>query len=529
MSQSYILSFELTLPQRIYPYLDRLFNVFKWEVRRTVGEIWNEDFFKRFKGRGSASAILKEILKKPPNIPSRVHRNILELSGEIVRSHIERKRIYDYLMEKPCRVLFDEDRIADELNASPLFVLNVQRQVRKILRKEKDKKSYFQVVKPSFNGEVVIFSADDSVENGQFKKLRFSRRYIEFEIKVPDGNSWKWIKVRKLIPDRLKKFLTEAKRTCAPLIKKVYLKSGLSIYRLVIPLEFETRFSEGSLKVFSLDLSPSEKRLGVGVIVSPEGHSRPIFFNAEKMVKKLERILKEISNLEKKIDNIADEIHITGNREHKVRLEKRLKHLFAEQKLKWRKFKELRKQILEVFTKLILEYARAYDYSFIAVERLKFSRLSDWKNRRMRRLFSQWFYARFIERLRQKALRYGLRVLLINPYRTSRVCHKCGGEGKLEKLEFKCQCGTYDRDYNASVNIGKRALEKLVSGAKSEPYRGEDIPARFPFLQGTIHLKGKALLSILPLTLLLSYLRLVETSYLKLSRLSRYLQTDKYG
>lgn len=102
MSQSYILSFELTLPQRIYPYLDRLFNVFKWEVRRTVGEIWNEDFFKRFKGRGSASAILKEILKKPPNIPSRVHRNILELSGEIVRSHIERKRIYDYLMEKPC-------------------------------------------------------------------------------------------------------------------------------------------------------------------------------------------------------------------------------------------------------------------------------------------------------------------------------------------------------------------------------------------------------------------------------------------
>ncbi|MCS7285321.1 MAG: transposase, partial [Hydrogenobacter thermophilus] len=120
MSSRYILSFELTLPQWVYPHLDRLFNLFKWQVRKTVNSIWNEEYFQKLKEKTSAMSVLKKDIAKPSHIPSRVHRNILELSGQIVRSNIERKQIYDYLMEKPCRVIWSEYKIAEELNTSPL-------------------------------------------------------------------------------------------------------------------------------------------------------------------------------------------------------------------------------------------------------------------------------------------------------------------------------------------------------------------------------------------------------------------------
>ena len=51
----------------------------------------------------------------------------------------------------------------------------------------------------------------------------------------------------------------------------------------------------------------------------------------------------------------------------------------------------------------------------------------------------------------------------------------------------------------------------LACKTKSKPYMGEDTPARFPSLQ------------------VLTRLRLVETSYLKLKSLLKYVNTDKYG
>jgi len=534
MSNTYTLSFELTLPQWVYPYLDRLFNVFKWQVRKTINSIWNEEYFQKLKEKTSAMSVLKKDIPKPPHIPSRVHRNILELSGQIVRSNIQRKQIYDFIIEKPCRVIWSEYKIAEELQTSPLFVENIQRQVIRVLKKYKQKKDYLEVINPIFNGNVVITFADDSIEKGQFRRLKLTSNFLEFEIKIPNGNSWQWVKLKKLIPDRLKKSLLKAKRVASPLIKKVNLKSGYSIYRLVISLEFETKdLKENNLRTFSVDLSPSENRLGVGVIVYPEGYSKPVFFSAEKIIKKLERILKEISKLESKIDNISNQIHITTSKSHREKLKDRLRHLYTEQNLRWRKFKALRKQVLEVFTNLVIQHAKAYNCSFIAVERLKFSDFPQWKDSKMRRHFSQWFYSRFNERLKQKAIIFGIKVLSVNPYKTSRICHKCGKEKKPEMLQFSCECGVYDRDYNAAVNIGKRALQILVRGTKSKPYMGKDTPGRVPFPLVPAHqvlpYKFKAFLSLISLTKLISYLRIVETSYLRLKNLNRWTGSDKYG
>mgnify|MGYP001626259569 CR=1 FL=1 len=528
-SSSIIVSYEITLPQRIYLHLDRLFSVFRRSVRNFIDMFWNENTLGLLNQKGHTCSILKEIVQRPQNLPSRVFRNALEITGQILRSQIERKRLFDAFMQYPCLVLYNEREIAKRLNTSTWFALNVKRQILKLIRNG-ERRDYFSLAKPSFSGSVVITSADDSLEKGQFKRLRIEKNKLIFELKVPVGNAWDWIKVEKFVPDRLRKALKNAKEIKAPLIKKVDLKSGFSIYRLVIPLEIQTKVKDKVERVFALDLSPSEKRIGVGVVVDSEGYSKPVFFNAYKMFKKLERLYREISNLEKKIDHIADDLHSTFKREHKEKLYQRLRHLYQEQKLRWRKFKDLRKQVLESFTNLVILHAKAYNCDAIAIEDLKFKDLPDWKNKRLRRIFSIWFYSKFEDRLRHKAQREGIKVLSVNPFNTSQVCHECGSKSKANRLEFACEsCGKhFDRDYNASVNIGLKALT-LACKTKSKPYKGKDIPARFPSLQVLTRYKFKSLLTLLSLSKLVAYLRLVETSYLKLKSLLKYVSADKYG
>ncbi|MGC8853281.1 MAG: zinc ribbon domain-containing protein, partial [Hydrogenobacter sp.] len=169
-----------------------------------------------------------------------------------------------------------------------------------------------------------------------------------------------------------------------------------------------------------------------------------------------------------------------------------------EQKLRWRKFKELRKQILESFTNLVIVHAKAYGCDAIAIEDLNFKDLPDWKNKRLRRFFSTWFYSKFEDRLRHKSQREGIKVLSVNPFNTSQVCHECGSKSKANRLEFVCEsCGKhFDRDYNASVNIGIKALT-LACKTKPKPYKGKDTPARFPSLQVLTRYKFKSLLTLL--------------------------------
>ncbi|MEM3630918.1 MAG: zinc ribbon domain-containing protein [Nitrososphaerota archaeon] len=69
--------------------------------------------------------------------------------------------------------------------------------------------------------------------------------------------------------------------------------------------------------------------------------------------------------------------------------------------------------------------------------------------------------------------------ILIDSYKTSRICSRCGNEGKLIKYlakgkikrYFKCNnCGYKDnRHFNASANIAKRTIEILKKVAFPEP------------------------------------------------------------
>lgn len=84
---------------------------------------------------GSARDIFKSAISKPDRIPSRLYRNALGMIGQIVRSPIDRRRIFEYFAENTSKLEKKKKEVAIKLGYSQLFVFNVKRQVQKILKK----------------------------------------------------------------------------------------------------------------------------------------------------------------------------------------------------------------------------------------------------------------------------------------------------------------------------------------------------------------------------------------------------------
>jgi len=538
---SLTLSYSLTLPQSIYPHLNYLMSINKRLIRGWIPTLWNNQTLNKLKQTGKALSILKPIIKRQEKwIPSRVYRNSLELTGQILRSQIERKEIYEHIANYPCTIHYTDNYLASILEKPPLFILNIQRQIRKQLKRGQIEKDYLKAVKPDFNANVFITSADDSIQNGQFKKLEFYRQnglwFMKLQIKLPTNNQkFEWFEIKKTVPNKIAKVLNKGAKAKAPIIKKEILSSGYEIFKLIIPFEIKIDLPRieqiEETKVLAIDLSPSENRLAIATVVEEGGHSKPIFFKSKRMIRKIDRIQKEIDRIEKKIDHIADDIHKSKSKEHREKLENRLKHLYQEQKRRQKKIKQLRKEILEIFTNWTIEYAISYGIKVIAIEKLGFKDIPNWRSSKAIKRFTDWFYSKVKSKLEYKAKIRGIRILEINPANTSRYCHRCESKGKVNKLIFKCECGEYDRDYNASVNIGKRAIKiiKSIKAGKSKSRRQSlrDSPARNPFRQGLASFTS--LLSEIPLTRLVAYSSLVEVSAIKLKKLIKWADLHDYG
>lgn len=435
------LTYDVTLPRFLWKNLHRLFEQGKGETNKLIRELWNEAGFSILKRKGEASAILKGVVKRPSYIPSRIFRNILECSGRIIRSQIKRKEIFEKLLK-------------GENPGKNLLVRNILRQIENLKKKGRKPDNYFQLSPPIFSGNIFLTSSDDSIENGQFKRLRVCEEYIELRIKLPVAfGRYSCFEAKIKTPERIRKALLSGGKVKAPVLRRVKNKNNKLDRK---PYQEE--------KVLGIDLSPSVKRLAVGVIKGRKEESRPIYFKAEKVIKKVLRIRKEVSFLERKIDNIRNQLEETKSRDHKKKLHRRLKHLFSEQKLKQRKLKNIRKQILEILTKQIAEIAKLERVSLVAVERLKFKDFPEWKGRRFRLLFSSWFYSKFTERLEQKLKLSGIKLKQINPAYTSKRCHVCGSFLKGKGLYLFCEnCKKkWDRDYNAAWNIANKGYISLL-------------------------------------------------------------------
>jgi len=239
-------------------------------------------------------------------------------------------------------------------------------------------------------------------------------------------------------------------------------------------------YSEDELGRNFLTVDWGLNKLVTVCVFSPSGEqiSRPFFLKCDKIQKKLLRIRKEIDNLKSKRDNLPR--HSTKSIWYNREIAKR-----------WRKFRQIQKQVSHLASNVIVEIAKLYNCSKIYVENLcslkskKLSRRLNWQiNSQVR--------CQVFEKVEYKARLAGICLERpINPAYTSRYCPKCGCKGyhvkSSDRLEeriksggwFYCKnCGyNADRDYVACQNIARKALwgNKLKNMRKAFVYRAKAI------------------------------------------------------
>ena len=74
----------------------------------------------------------------------------------------------------------------------------------------------------------------------------------------------------------------------------------------------------------------------------------------------------------------------------------------------------------------LVEIASRYPEPVIALERLDGIRYRVHGSRRFNRMVSSWAFRDLVDKIRYKAARAGVRVVLVDPRRTSRTCPQCG-------------------------------------------------------------------------------------------------------
>ena len=191
--------------------------------------------------------------------------------------------------------------------------------------------------------------------------------------------------------------------------------------------------------------------------------SRPIFLKHRHLLYKITHYWSLIDRFKSKLPK--------GQR-----TSKRIKKL-------WRKISRINDFIAHdtsaKIVKLAVEERRA-----IALERLEVPNKSF--NKELSRRVSNWIRGKVIKYVEYKAKLNGIPVIEVSPAYSSQKCHICGGDGERFSSIFKCKvCGrTYDADYNASVNIARRATSLLAGLRNRAPTGLRDDGRKPPILSG---------------------------------------------
>jgi len=118
------------------------------------------------------------------------------------------------------------------------------------------------------------------------------------------------------------------------------------------------------------------------------------------------------------------------------------------------------------------EIVENVEEGIIVMEKLKGIR----KQRLGKRLnfwLHSWSFYQLQSFIEYKAIRKGINVIRVNPYRTSKICSRCGNIGSRSKSFFKCKhCDyTLNADLNASFNLAKHhSMSDGVSVDVIQPY-----------------------------------------------------------
>jgi len=172
--------------------------------------------------------------------------------------------------------------------------------------------------------------------------------------------------------------------------------------------------------------------------------SKPIFVKHRHLFYKTTRYWKQIDKLKSKLPK--------GQR-----TSKQIKRL-------WRKVAKINDFIAHDTSAKIVKLS-VQSQKAIALEKLEVP--NNGYNRKWSRRLSNWVRGKIIKYVQYKAKLNGIPVISVNPAYSSTKCHICGGDGERFSSIFKCKvCGrTYNADFNASVNIARRAMSLLAGGS----------------------------------------------------------------
>lgn len=130
----------------------------------------------------------------------------------------------------------------------------------------------------------------------------------------------------------------------------------------------------------------------------------------------------------------------------------------------------------------------------LAIEKLLGIRDRVKLTRKVNRMVHNWAFGELIALLHQKAPRYGVRIVEVDPRHTSQGCSRCGHTGKGNRLRqdrFKCRACGYEvhADLNAARNIANRGARMLgytsgITGSLTLPGSGDTAPVSRGFGDG---------------------------------------------
>lgn len=203
-------------------------------------------------------------------------------------------------------------------------------------------------------------------------------------------------------------------------------------YFVNIVIQKEITIKKSYSSIISVDLG--EKIMATTVLSSEQ---RPQFYGQE-----IRGIRRKYAFIRKNLGQkkLMKEIKRFGNKEEKI-----INH------------------ILHKISKQIVEQAKQ-NGSIIVMEDLKgLKESAKDKGKRFNRIVNNFPYYKLTHYVTYKANWEGIQVIKVNPKNTSKLCSRCGQEGKrINQGLFKCDCGyQVNADYNASKNIMLRSLEYI--------------------------------------------------------------------
>ena len=89
--------------------------------------------------------------------------------------------------------------------------------------------------------------------------------------------------------------------------------------------------------------------------------------------------------------------------------------------------------------------------------------------RKNNRSLNSWSFYRLTKFIEYKAVLAGIRLVYVNPYKTSQRCPHCGKEHKARDRRYECECGFHaHRDVVGAINIAKNAFNSNKTGCAGD-------------------------------------------------------------